>query len=326
MKKIIILLYILCANYVVAQEWRQERTNIYFDNDIIVNTDSQYTEGLKISNVYFMPEVESDFLKIPYIHDDKKAHFLSFGLVHQMYTPADINESKLIVDDRPYAGWFYLEMGLHQSSKSELDSLVLQFGVVGKASLAEKIQKEVHRFIGSDMPQGWDNQLNSEIGINLTYQHKWRYVMKSSSKIEGNIIPFVEANVGNIRTSAGGGILMRYGWTPVEDFGSSSIDTGGENGIPIRSDCLCPRYEPWSFTLNFSLGTEAVAHDIFLDGNTFTQSHSVQKENFIFNGSIGFSARYEHFAIDYTLSSSTRHFKQEPNIHKFGTLLVSYLY
>jgi len=43
---------------------------------------------------------------------------------------------------------------------------------------------------------------------------------------------------------------MRFGLSPIADFGSSSIDIGGENGIPIRTNCLCPVHEPWSFTFN----------------------------------------------------------------------------
>ena len=243
-----------------------------------------------------------------------------------MYTPKNVYTSALIKDDRPYAGWLNFEYALHQSSAQELNSLILQVGVVGEISGAEQTQKLIHKLIGNDEPQGWGNQLNNELGINLTYQHKWRYVTKNYNGFEGNFVPFVEANLGNINTSAGGGILMRFGKSPIQDFGSSSIDMGGENGIPIRTNCLCPQYEPWSFTLNFSLAANAVARDIFLDGNTFSKSHSVDKENFLLYGSYGFSARYEHYALDYIVTMTTKHFKEEDSGHDFGTVLFSYLY
>ena len=42
-----------------AKEWRLERTNFYFENDIFLHTDSQYTNGVKLANVYFIPQVDS---------------------------------------------------------------------------------------------------------------------------------------------------------------------------------------------------------------------------------------------------------------------------
>jgi len=309
-----------------SKEWRLERTNFYFENDIFVHTDSQYTNGVKLSNLYFIPQVDSLFLKIPFLYDKTKAHFVSFGITQQVFTPKNVTTKELVVNDRPYAGWLNFEFGLHQSSTLELNSFVFRIGVVGSASQAEATQKLVHKLIGNDEPQGWNNQLNNELGLNLTFQHKWRYITQNYDGFEGNFVPFVEANLGNIDTSAKGGILMRFGKSPIQDFGSSSIDMGGENGIPIRTNCLCPQYEPWSFTLNISLAANAVTRDIFLDGNTFLKSHSVEKENLILYGSYGFSARYEHYALDYIITRTTAHFKEENGGHNFGTILFSYLY
>lgn len=310
----------------IQKPWRLERTNFYFENDAFFNTDNQYSFGFKLSNVYFVPKVEYQWLKIPFIHKSKEAHFVSMGISQQMYTPKDIESSKLIVDDRPYAGWLYLEFGLYQSTKAQLDSLTLQFGIIGENSGAEFVQRKVHELIGSQVPNGWNNQLNNELGVNLIYQHKWRFVPEPVFTIESNIVPFVEATLGNVKTQVSTGALMRFGLNPIEDFGSSSIDVGGENGIPIRTNCLCPQYKPWSFTLNFAFAAKAVAHNIFLDGNSFSESHSVEKENFIAYVSYGFSARYEHFAIDYVLTSYSRQYKTEEKNHEYGSILFSYLY
>ena len=308
------------------EPWRLERTNIYFDNDVFLNTDSQYTDGAKISNVYFISHTDNDLLKVPFLYDEQKAHFLSIALAQQMYTPSDTSRSELIVDDRPYAGWLYFEVGLHQSSENELDSFLMQVGIVGKYSGGEFTQRTVHAAIGSAKAEGWNNQLNNELGMNLIYQHKWRFVPNTFLGMDSNIIPFVEASLGNVKTKASAGILARIGWYPSKDFGSSSIDIGGENGIPVRTNCLCVDFEPWSFTFNFAVSGDGVAHDIFLDGNTFTDSHSVEKENFIGHASYGFTARYKHVSFDYIVTYSTEYFTKETSGHKFGTILLSYLY
>ncbi|MFK5938448.1 MAG: lipid A deacylase LpxR family protein [Sulfurimonas sp.] len=334
MKIYILIITLLMSVVIFADElslkqddtWRLERTNIYFDNDVFLSTDNQYTAGVKLSNVYFIPHTDNDFLKVPFVYDEQKAHFVSLGIAQQMYTPVDLTRSDLIEDDRPYAGWLYLEYGLHQSSADELDSFLVQIGIVGKYSGAEFSQKTIHGVIGSEKAEGWDNQLNNELGINLIYQHKWRFVPDTFLGMDSNLIPFVGASLGNVKTKASAGVLARFGWYPSKDFGSSSIDIGGENGIPIRTNCLCSQYEPWSFTFNFSASGDGVARDIFLDGNTFTDSHSVEKENFIGHASYGFTARYNHVSLDYIVTYSTEHFTKETSGHKFGTILLSYLY
>lgn len=340
MKYSLLLLYLFFASFIVAgtlpnkefkedssqSTWDLQKTNIYFDNDYFLGTDAQYTDGAKLSNLYFIPRVESSFLKIPFIHDDKKSHFVSLAVAQQIYTPDDTEESKLIIDDRPYAGWLYVEFGLHQSSETELDSLLVQLGMVGQASLAEQTQKAAHKIIKNENPAGWDNQLSNELGVKITYEHKWRYVLKQDNAIQTNIIPFLRASLGNVQTSAGSGVLIKYGWNPIQDFGSSPIERGGESGIPIAPNKLYGIHQPWSFTFNLALEANLIAQDIFLDGNTFLDSHSIEKENFLLNVSYGLSARYKQYALDFIITMSSKHFRKENSGHNFGTLLFSYYY
>lgn len=306
--------------------WKVERINFYFENDLFFNTDNEYTAGLKLSSVYSVSKAESLFEKIPFIHEKSNAHFVSMGITQQIFTPTDTKASELVIDDRPYAGWLYFEYGVHESSVDELDSLVIQLGVIGECSGAEYIQKSVHGTRGIYSPNGWDNQLNNELGLNLIYQHKWRLVPDKVYGIDSNFIPFVEGSLGNVRTEFRTGMLMRFGWNPIEDFGSSSIDISGENGIPVRTNYLCSVSQPWSFTFNMTLAGKAVARNIFLDGNSFSESHYVKKENLVGYTSVGVSIRYRHYALDYIVTDFTKQFTAEKSDHKYGSLLFSYIY
>ena len=338
---VLVLIYFLLFSKAFAEElkelpvtilkdtsvaWRLERINFYFENDLFFNTDNKYTSGVKLSSVYFVPQTENVLEKIPFLYSDDKSHFVSMGIAQQIFTPTDTQATKLLVHERPYAGWLYFEYGIHQSSTTELDSLVFEIGAIGKSSGAELAQTSIHKFRGIEVPKGWDNQLGNELGINLIYQHKWRIIPKKVYGISSNFIPFVSGSLGNVRTEAKGGVLMRFGWHPIADFGSSSIDIGGENGIPIKTNCLCPMYEPWSFTFNITFAGKAVARNIFLDGNTFSQSHSVAKEPFVGYTSLGMSARYHHFALDYMLTDFTKQYLLETGDQKYGSLLFSYVY
>ena len=69
----------------IDMPWRLERTNFYFENDLFLGTDSQYTSGWKLSNLYYIPHVSSELLKIPFLYDVSGAHFFFYG-----YYSADI--------------------------------------------------------------------------------------------------------------------------------------------------------------------------------------------------------------------------------------------
>lgn len=329
-----LIIFILTVQMLGAQEllvedksdWEFERINFYFENDVFSQTDNGYTDGGRLAVLMYRPDTQNEWLKIPFTENAYRANFISFSLTQQMFTPDDLNETELIEDDRPYAGWLYLEFGLHQSSAKHLDSLTMRVGVVGPASGMEQLQRFVHENTGADVAQGWDNQLSNEIGIQLNYQHKWRYATEPLWGIDSSFIPYVGGEFGNIAIKANAGALLRVGWNVPEDFGSNSIDEGGENGIPIRTKCLCPASTPFSLTLNLAGGGTLVAHDIFLDGNTFTDSHSVEKKYLKGYGSFGFSARYKNYSFDYIKTYHSKQFDNNKPIHSIGSVVFSYLF
>jgi len=323
MKTVIIFILMLLNVNIFAEEsdiasWQLIRSNFTYENDLlgILNNDNQYTSGIKFSNVYKLPSTESD----------TQSNYLSIGLSQQMFTPLDTNATQLITDDRPYAGWLYVAIGYHQRSANELNSWTLQAGVVGPYSLAEESQNSIHELRGLDLSNGWANQLHNEFGLNLMYQHKWKYTYDIFYGMKTNIIPFVSVSLGNIHTFARVGTLFRLGHNPANDFGSSSLDVGGENGIPSEQENGYSTSDPWSYTFNFSAAATAVAQDIFLDGNTLSSSHSVEKKPLLFYLSYGISGRYKNFAVNYILIYNTKQFYKEQSSHQYGSIVFSYLY
>jgi len=55
------------------------------------------------------------------------------------------------------------------------DKLELEVGIVGPYSGAEKVQEFWHSAFGLQVPQGWDNQLDNELGIVLYYERARRF-------------------------------------------------------------------------------------------------------------------------------------------------------
>jgi len=70
----------------------------------------------------------------------------------------------------------------------------------------------------------------------------------------------------------------------------------------------------------------AVARNIFLDGNTFRDSHSVEKEKFVacFVGGIGFIVN--RFKITYSHVYQTREFKTQEKEQQYGAISLSFTF
>ncbi len=310
----------------MSENWEFNRFNVFFENDLFSTTDAQYSSGEKFSLIYHVINQANPLYDILFLDNGEYDAYVSFSLVNQMYTPADLTETALIEDDRPYTGWTYFEYGLHKSSQTDLRTLYLHVGMVGPASKTEEIQEIIHKMTNSTLPKGWNNQLKNELGINLKYVRKWRFVPQSEGSFESSFIPFVQADLGNITTGATAGLSVRFGWNIPKDFGVSTINAGGEVGVVVLDECENMKREKWSFSFNLNGYGSAVVHDIFLDGNTFKDSHSVDKENFVAYLGFGFTARYENIVLDFMQTKSTPKFTLEDEIHTVGTVVLSWLY
>ena len=328
----ILLLTLLSINIIASdnnyrgEKWHLERSNFYFENDMFFDTDYDYTAGIRLSWLYHVENPRKNIYDLSPLDFGNSNTYRSFALVHQIFTPMDKEKKELIVDDRPYAGWTYFEMGIHKSSKTHLRSLNLKVGLIGPLSGAEKFQNFLHNVISAQHVNGWNNQLHNELGINFKYTHKWRFLYEERDFFEVSVVPLGEFEIGNISTKATAGFSLRIGQNIPKDFGVSSIDIGGEDGIPAYKGSLIANNKDWSYNINLFGATSFVARDIFLDGNTDGDSHWVEKEKVI--GYIGavFSIRYKRFILDFIRVYNTKKFNSENNGHDTGSIVLSWIY
>jgi hypothetical protein len=68
----------------------------------------------------------------------------------------------------------------------------------------------------------------------------------------------------------------------------------------------------------------AVARNIFLDGNTFADSHSVDKKPFVADLNAGFAFTLGRARISYTAVYRTREFDGQQDASVFGGISVGY--
>jgi hypothetical protein len=306
----------------------------YFENDILGNTDRHYTAGTKFS------WLSSDYShwreregvaqqfgeRLPLVNEPGTQKNFGFAIGQNIYTPQRKDLLSPDPTDRPYAGWTYLEFSFLSKSDARLDTLSFQLGVIGPHSYARQIQREVHRLIGSDEALGWDSQLRDEFGLNVVVERKWRLYAKSMGEILGiDFVPHVGLSVGNVQTYANTGATVRFGFNLPSDFGVQLIRPGGAGSTPAND--LDPRVslrKNFSFFLFGALDGRAVARDIFLDGNTFRDSPSVDKEPFVADVSYGAGLIAGRWQLTFTQVTRTQEFKaQVERYTRFGSATLS---
>jgi hypothetical protein len=134
--------------------------------------------------------------------------------------------------------------------------------------------------------------------------------------------------LGNVSTYANMGIEGRFGYNLPQDFGTTHIRPGGETNIPFLDDRFeGMRHEQDYGVLVFaSVEGRAIAQDIFLDGNTFSDSHSVDKEPLVADISVGVKFKIRSFKVSYSIVHRSKQFKLQPDSHTFGSIMVSFTY
>jgi lipid A 3-O-deacylase len=267
--------------------------------------------------------------RLPFVNRSGGQKNFGLAIGQNIYTPRDIEAPTPDPADRPYAGWSYLEMAFISKKPEVSDTLGLQVGLVGPHGLAEDSQRIVHRLICDVRPEGWDYQLRDELGINLVYERRWQLYARALVKTAGvDLVPHLGVSLGNVQTYANAGGTLRLGFNLPSDFGVQLAGPGSVGGTP--ADDLDPRValdRNFSFFVFGAGDGRAVARDIFLDGNTFRDSRSVDKQSFVADLSAGAGLMAGRWQLTYTQVWRTREFKAErARYNNFGSVTLSRAY
>lgn len=295
---------------------------VALENDLFSGKDSNYTNGFRLS--YLSPEkdvpnwLENTANMLPFFAEEgNKRWGLSFG--QSLFTPDDITVRAPQPDDQPYAAWLYGGVSLISDTGSTLDTFAIDVGMVGPFSRGGQVQDFFHDLVGTRDPQGWDYQLKDEPGIILTYERKWRELYEFSPFGWGaDITPSAGASIGNIYTHATVGAVARFGYDLPADYGPPLIRPSLSG-----SDFFSPSGD-FGWYLFAGVEGRAVARNIFLDGNTFKDSASVDKHPFVGGIQGGIAFTYDDVRLAYTHILRTDQFEGQKAPEEFGAITMSY--
>ncbi|HBK47142.1 MAG TPA: DUF2219 domain-containing protein [Xanthomonadaceae bacterium] len=245
-----------------------------------------------------------------------------FSLGQGIYTPTDFTRRDVIPDDRPYAGILMASFGYNARNDDHLRTTQLQIGVVGPWSFAEEAQDAIHDLLGDEKFQGWGNQLHNEPLLNLVHERMRRWPGDASVNADGwgwDFISHWGGALGNRATHLNVGGEVRFGWKLPDDFGSTPTRPAGENTAPS----LHGRPSGWSAHLFLTTDGRWVVRDITLDGNTFRNSHSVDKRPFVADIGYGLAVMRGKWKFAIARYHRTREFDAQKDLPVYGSFTIS---
>jgi lipid A 3-O-deacylase len=306
---LILLVLLLFFSKVYSQESMRNNTleflRIYEDNDFLdfrgSGTDRYYSNGLRIDFYYSKknkPKFPSNLLM--QLKNTENSIY-GYGITQTMYTPLDISKSEIQIGDRPYAGILHLNHFVISSNSDRNERLVseINLGVTGNLSLAQETQTIIHRWIDAQKPNGWDNQIKTDLLLNYYLQYE-KLVLQPSDKID--FIAGIDTNIGTMRTDLGLSLLVRL-------FNSNSyFKSFNQNNSSSKSSKL-------KFSTYCKPIVRAVMYNTTLEGGFFNGNSSPyilesnDLERFYMQYEYGFIFNYKSFEISFNEKIRTAEFK-----------------
>ena len=242
---------------------------VSWDNDVWgkANTDRWYTNGLRLTWTYNKPPTSAVSRGLlegsKWLLWDGAEPTLSYSLGQTMYTPRDITRSDPQPADRPWGGFLFSSITAHAYRVDEFRATEIKYGVVGRYALAEHAQKFVHKYITkSSPPMGWDQQLKSRPGLQLSHTRVHRLGDLLANDRVGFQFGWGVAT-GTLRTHANLSVAAMVGDLSGKN---APVLVGNEGDFVVQDFNNRPQFS--KLFAYFAASVTAVAHNHFLDGKT----------------------------------------------------------
>jgi lipid A 3-O-deacylase len=247
---------------------------------------------------------------------------VAYRFGHQIYTPEEIENHRLINDDRPYAGLIFAGLSMFSGTQHEgwrsAKELHLDAGIVGPVAGGKRLQRAVHKVTDSDEPNGWKHQLDNEPFVNLAYQHRW-WLQESIDGFELEYGPSLGFSFGNLYTYASAGLGTRLGQNLQRSFSIPSVTPGQSGSQFFRAGSGFGWY---GFA---NLEGRYMAQNMLLDGNTFEDSHSVDRREWVGDAKVGVALIWSRWQLAFANVWRTREFQGQQEHDQFGSITLSTL-
>lgn len=306
--------------------------SIVVENDSLSSgADRNYTSGIKLS--YVGPDTPAwlEHMTSPLTRyvSNSEPDYWGVSIGQSIFTPEHIDVVPAPPDEHPYAGWLYLDFTVAAEedapagrSPRYIDIYELELGIVGPSALGEEAQSGIHQILGAPHPLGWDSQLHDEVAFAFSYDRRWRSLRVFGDflgGIEADLVPSAGFTVGTLYDEARLGLTARIGQRIDRDYGA-----GPARVRPALASIDYFKGGPLSWAIFAGVQGRGVAHNLFLDGNTFEDSASVERNPFVADFQTGFSISAGDWRLSYSYVWRTEEFETQPTRQDFGVLALSW--
>ena len=316
---------LVLANVAHAQEGSSSFIRV--DNDVFTGTDHEYTNGVELGSTSATVESIDDAQFAPsFAWANRTLRWLqpkgfeqnnvTWTMGQLMFTPEDSSLETPDPNDRPYAGLLFAGLTYNGRDAHSLRSTTLEVGIVGPSALARQTQNAVHRATGVDRFLGWDHQLNDEPVFRILHERFRRWDIQPARRY-GDVTLHYGGSVGNLATFANAGAELRIGRSLPDNFGSAPTLPYGQDVAPTRWATSPSRPSIHGF---IAVDARAVLHDITLDGNTWRDSASVEREPYVAELTFGVALNWREWQATLGTVYRTKEYETQERESSFGTL------
>ena len=307
--------YIVCLLPVLGWGQKTMEIGLVSDNDLYTSPvhDRYYTNGIEFFCRFL---VNSDSEKLEKLIAEVKAG-------QYMYNPQSVAAANINVNDRPFAGYLFAEIGANAFYKSQnILKINFQAGIVGKESLAEDFQESLHKLLNYPAVRGWEHQIRTTFGFqaNAFYVHK---IFKERYKEKVDLYLQADVNAGTIWTGISAGPMMRISLKrlllPIYDsnlYGASVSNKTQETN------------EQREFYLFINPNVNYQLYDATIEGSMFNNDSPVTFPlvPWRFNAEVGVKYRKNNWNLSYAFNYRSKELKNNVITgYYYGSIVVGYL-
>jgi lipid A 3-O-deacylase len=310
-----ILLFSTICNSSALSQTKNYKYEIGFksDNDayLAINQDRYYTNGLFI----YLRKA----LKTPVDTTHLLKRILSFSVGQKMYNAHSGQTSYIEKVDRPFAGYLYAGTALQLLFRNEsVLKAELQIGTIGPAALGKEGQELIHKTFGFYNIDGWQYQVNNEVGINLNldYQH---LLYRAKNKKTDFSLP-IQVRLGNTYSGLNTALLFRTG--KLNPFYHS---TATESTVSQSTEKGLLNNKEFYFFLKPSL--DIVFYDATIEGGLFRSDKgpvTFDPIPLVFCQELGAVYSNNRWTFNFSLLFKTREIKSNASADQYGSLGIQY--
>jgi lipid A 3-O-deacylase len=306
-----------------APAFAEERfASVLFQNDLFFGHDGGgYTNGIFASIVRVTSpgegRVEPPLLMKPIAGWLGLPHatLASSSLGQVMVTPRDLTVRKPDPTDAPYVGALIFRSAQVYVHDDIADMAAVNIGVIGPAAGAEQTQRFVHRVVGADRPEGWDSQVSSKALVGIERYRAWRFPLGAAEagKANGDFVALAGGALGNLETSLGGMVMLRYG-------------VGLERSFPTVARVATRSADPFVIGRGWFTYAGLSADRIFnhvgiSDGAPFGASAQLRRSRFAAVAGIAYG--WEHSSLSFSLQSANPLVRSSNRQQSYGSVTYS---